>query len=73
MVEEQEFTLDELYQRCKTYNCKCGQHLPIQTMHSHTDEDDGYRVKGFRTPQWVYLECPKCGYQNAFWKLGCDA
>ena len=36
------------------------------TMYEHSD---GIAVPGKDKLQWVYFTCPKCHYQNAFWKL----
>ena len=78
MTEQQsqrEYTFKQLYDACKTHECKCGTHLPENTMKSFSDLSNdptyGYKIKRFKTLQWVWLECPKCGYQNALWKLGC--
>ncbi len=34
------------------------------------DHDGGYPVKGFKEKQWLYVTCPKCGYQWSLKKLG---
>jgi len=36
----------------------------------HYDHDDGWEVEGFSKKQWLYVTCPKCGYQWSLWKLG---
>ena len=30
---------------------------------------DGLKLEDFDEPMWVYVECAKCGYGNALWKL----
>lgn len=40
--------------------------LPIE----HYDHDGGWPVLGFKERQWLYVTCPRCGYQWALWKLG---
>lgn len=40
--------------------------LPIE----HYDHDGGWAVKGFKELQWLYVTCPRCGYQWALHKLG---
>ncbi|RLC86664.1 MAG: hypothetical protein DRJ03_08130 [Chloroflexi bacterium] len=30
---------------------------------------DGLKLEDFDEPMWVYVECCKCGYGNALWKL----
>lgn len=50
---------------CKT----CGDRLdgyPIQRY----PHDAGWTVKGLEEKQWLYIVCPRCGYQNSLWKLG---
>lgn len=49
--------------------CDCGTPLlPVDL--EHYDHDGGWYVEGFDEKQWLYLECPDCGYQTALWKIG---
>jgi hypothetical protein len=32
--------------------------------------DGGWKVKGLDGLWWLYITCPKCGYDWALWKLG---
>ena len=43
-------------------------HLVFDDMTMY-DHDDGIVVPGKDVKQWVYFTCPKCQYQNAWWKL----
>lgn len=36
----------------------------------HYDHPAGHHVSGYAMPQWLYVECPVCGYQWSFRKLG---
>lgn len=47
--------------------CDCGRE--ITTRAERYDHDGGVPVKGFAEKQWVYFNCPKCGYDWALWKL----
>ena len=49
--------------RCLT----CGTRLTSIDMKYYPHED-GIKVDRFGRV-WIYFECPKCGYQNALWKL----
>lgn len=40
--------------------------IPIK----HYDHSGGWKVDDIEKLQWLYKICPKCGYQNALWKLG---
>jgi len=41
-------------------------YLPIQKY----DHDGGWNVLGYKNRQWLYVTCPKCGYEWSLWKLG---
>ena len=62
--------LEDYQKLLKGKKCRwCGtplEDLPIE----HYDHDDGWEVEGFERRQWLYVVCPKCGYQWALWKLG---
>ena len=51
---------------CSFCNYSGLQDLPIK----HYDHEGGWLVKGYRERQWLYVECPRCGYEWALWKLG---
>jgi len=36
----------------------------------HYNHSSGWPVEGYNEKQWLFITCPKCGYQNALWKLG---
>lgn len=53
----------------RTECSKCNVNLtkePIQ----HYAHSNGWSVIGFKKKQWLFVQCPKCGYQSALWKLG---
>jgi len=61
----------EDYQRLlEGKHCKwCGTPLWNQRI-EYYPHSDGWEVEGFLEKQWLYVTCPKCGYQWALWKLG---
>ncbi|WP_048181333.1 DUF6011 domain-containing protein [Methanosarcina sp. MTP4] len=64
-------TLAEISRRARVANrkkCDCGKSLVSGEVKTY-DHDCGETLAGFSHPQWVYLTCPKCGYQWAYWKL----
>ena len=46
----------------------CNAELPRQL--KSYPHPNGWRVKGLSERVWLYVECKKCGYQWALWKLG---
>lgn len=61
-------TLDEYRAMVKILNCPdCAAPLP-HGLKSY-DHDGGYTVVGFDKPQWLFIECIRCDYQWALWKL----
>lgn len=55
----------------KIQTCSCGEPLENGELHSY-DHEGGYDLKGFGLPQWVHIECSKCGHQLSIWKLRLD-
>jgi ribosomal protein L37E len=50
----------------------CGKPLLNSSRFRNYDHSDGWLVDGHASPQWLYLECTVCGYQNSFAKLGIE-
>lgn len=48
--------------------CQCGHSLTSVRMQRY-DHKGGIELDEFDVPQWIYFTCPKCDYQNAFWKI----
>lgn len=68
------YTMREIRKRILQGNiqeCSCGEPLETGEVRSY-DHDDGYDLKGFGKPQWVYHECSNCGHQLSIWKLRID-
>lgn len=63
--------LIDLLEHIKKKTCKwCeyeGLDLEEPQMYAHPG---GYELDGEDNRQWVYIECPHCGYAWALWKLG---
>lgn len=54
----------------KDNRCRwCGVSLKNERI-LHYDHSGGWKVKGFKELQWLYIHCPHCGYDWALWKLG---
>jgi hypothetical protein len=34
------------------------------------EHSNGWVVKGYAARQWLFIICPKCGFQWSLWKLG---
>jgi len=55
--------------------CTCGGDLTKRDIegYPHGDGWNVYRADGTRIGKfWLYIVCPKCGYEWALWKLGVD-
>lgn len=62
-------TMKEYLEMVKGKRCLfCGEPLPDKIL--HYDHDGGWDVLGFDKRQWLFIECDKCHYQWALWKLG---
>jgi hypothetical protein len=63
-------SLEDYRKQITRDECGCGRKglksLPIE----HYNHDGGWPIEGFKEKQWLYVTCPKCGYQWALWKLG---
>jgi len=65
-------TLTQIRARIRRWRCiNCGANLRGCRIHSTLDPG-GWKVKVRQgwSKLWLWIECPKCGYQNALWKLG---
>ena len=40
--------------------------LPIE----YYPHEDGWWLETLQKKQWLFIHCPKCGYDWALWKLG---
>jgi hypothetical protein len=62
-------TLEEYRSRVIDQKCRwCGADLPSDVeFYAHPE---GWPVEGLEQLQWLFLTCPKCGYQWSLWKLG---
>lgn len=49
--------------------CHCGFDLSNDVVWGY-DHSDGWEVSETEHFQWLWIECPKCGYQMSLWKLG---
>lgn len=63
-------TLEDYAKLIVGQTCRwCGTTLPAEKIEHYT-HPDGWLVSGFEMPQWLFVHCPKCGYDHALWKLG---
>lgn len=49
----------------------CGVDITYEPIMAY-EHPDGWRVKGYDKPLWLFIHCPKCGYDHSLWKLGVD-
>ena len=50
--------------------CLCGFDLSRELLVYYVPHRDGWTVKGEEQKVWLYVKCPKCGYDMAIWKMG---
>ena len=71
------FTVNEVYDSIQVHissrSCpSCGALLSSAEVHSY-DHEDGLNLRGFLSPQWVYVTCPRCGVVIALHKFSWDS
>lgn len=63
-------SLEDYRKLIKKDKCHCGfKGLKNQEIHNYV-HDAGWKLRGFRRRNWLYIQCPKCSYEWALWKLG---
>jgi hypothetical protein len=50
--------------------CLCGYDLSKEPIVYYVPHSDGWTVEGETQKVWLYVKCPKCGYDMAIWKMG---
>ena len=50
--------------------CLCGCELKDEPIVYYVPHSDGWIVKGETQKVWLYVKCPKCGYDMSIWKMG---
>lgn len=64
-------SLDYYRFQIKQTECKfCGYRELDQLPIEFYEHDGGWWLTDFTKKQWLYITCPKCGYEWALWKLG---
>jgi len=72
-------TLQQFREKLKGHDCRWCRNVQDGVTHTvplhnesiqHYNHDGGYVADGFQERQWLYVECPSCGYQWSLVKLG---
>ena len=50
--------------------CLCGADLSRELIFYYGPHRDGWTVQNESFKVWLYVKCPKCGYDMALWKMG---
>ncbi|MDD5048185.1 MAG: DUF6011 domain-containing protein [Patescibacteria group bacterium] len=58
-----------LHYSSRRKNCDCGTPFSECELMTCDHEEGGVPLDGYAVPQWIWYECPKCGYQTAWWKV----
>lgn len=66
---------DEAKEFRKHYNpqrtsCLCGQLLAFEPILYYAPHEAGWTIKAEDQKAWLYVKCPKCGYDMSIWKMG---
>jgi len=68
------FSLEDYEKMIKGKDCrwcsKRGKKVLLPSKIKFYDHSGGWEVDGFEEKQWLYVECPKCGYEWSLQKLG---
>lgn len=58
-------------EECQEKVCRwCEASLLEQPFKHYGPHSGGWTLRGYEEKRWVYVTCPKCGYDWAIWKLG---
>lgn len=62
-------TLQAYERQVEGQKCRwCGADLPANIQ--FYPHPNGWDVVGYQHKLWLYVRCPRCGYDWALWKLG---
>ena len=50
--------------------CLCGYDLSQEPIIYYVPHEGGWTIKGETRKVWLYVKCPKCGYDMSLWKMG---
>jgi len=50
--------------------CLCGYDLRNEPIIYYVPHSSGWTIKGENDKVWLYVKCPRCGYDMAIWKMG---
>lgn len=50
--------------------CLCDLDLTTFPILYYTPHEGGFKIPGEKEKCWLYVRCPKCGYDMAVWKMG---
>jgi len=50
--------------------CLCGYDLRNEPIVYYIPHGDGWTIREEKEKVWLYVKCPKCGYDMAIWKMG---
>ena len=51
-------------------SCLCGYDLSKEPIVYYLPHSGGWTVKAETEKVWLYVKCPKCGYDMSVWKMG---
>ena len=70
-MSEQVLSLEKLVALIdeKRPTCVCGATLHGSHIRHYGPHEGGYHVEGFEEKRWVYVTCPRCGYDWTLHKI----
>ena len=51
-------------------NCHCGYDLKDEPISYYVPHEAGWTIEGETEKAWLFVHCPKCGYDMSIWKMG---
>jgi hypothetical protein len=51
-------------------DCLCGKNLSLEDILYYVPHGDGWTIQCETEKVWLYVKCPKCGYDMSIWKMG---
>ena len=55
---------------CRGTKCLCGNELKDEPIMYYVPHEGGWTIKCEKQKAWLFVHCPKCGYDMSIWKMG---
>lgn len=69
LPEDEAVEFRRFYEPSRTH-CLCGADLSKEPIVYYLPHSAGWTIKTEGEKVWLYVKCPKCGYDMSIWKMG---